>query len=78
MTAKVIHLIDQRTANRVPVIPAHALSPGGGAGGHARPALARPADFGHRPLQLPLYLLHAQVSIRQELSIFAEIRTFEL
>ena len=29
MTAKVIHLIDQRTANRVPVIPAHALSPSG-------------------------------------------------
>ena len=29
MTAKVIPLIDQRTANRVPVIPAHALSPSG-------------------------------------------------
>ena len=29
MTAKVIPLIDQRTANRVPVIPAHALSPDG-------------------------------------------------
>ena len=29
MTAKVIPLVDQRTANRVPVIPAHALSPSG-------------------------------------------------
>ena len=29
MTAKLIPIIDQRTANRVPVIPAHALSPGG-------------------------------------------------
>ena len=29
MTARVIRLIDQRTANRVPVIPAHGLSPGG-------------------------------------------------
>ena len=29
MIAKVIPLVDQRAASRVPVIPAHALSPGG-------------------------------------------------
>ena len=29
MTAKVSPLVDQRAARRVPVIPAHALSPGG-------------------------------------------------
>ena len=29
MTAKVIPLIDQRVANRLPTIPAHALSPSG-------------------------------------------------
>ena len=29
MTAKLIHLVDQRAASRTPVIPAHALSPGG-------------------------------------------------
>ena len=29
MIAKVIPLVDQRTASRVPVIPAHKLNPGG-------------------------------------------------
>ena len=29
MTAKVIPLVDQRTAKRAPVIPAHVVSPGG-------------------------------------------------
>ena len=29
MTAKAIPIVDQRAARRVPVIPAHALSPGG-------------------------------------------------
>ena len=32
MTAKVIPLVDQRAASRVPVIPAHRLSPGGALG----------------------------------------------
>ena len=78
MTAKVIPLVDQRAASRVPVIPVPRARPRRHTGGHARPALARPAYFGNRPLQLPLHLLHAQGSIRQGLPIFAEIRTVEL
>ena len=33
---------------------------------HARPGDARPAHLGHRPLQLPLHLLHAQGGLRAD------------
>ena len=34
-----------------------------------RPAAARPPDLGHRPLQLPLHLLHAEGGLRQRLPL---------
>ena len=37
----------------------------------ARPAAARPAHLGHRPLQLPLQLLHAEGSVRQAVRVSA-------
>ena len=36
---------------------------------HARPAAARPAHLGHRPLQLPLRLLHAEGRVRPRLPV---------
>ena len=36
---------------------------------HARPGAARPAHLGHRPLQLPLHLLHAQGGLRRGLRV---------
>ena len=39
-----------------------------------RPAAARPAHLGHRPLQLPLQLLHAEGGVRQALQLPAARR----
>ncbi|KAG1433941.1 hypothetical protein G6F57_021835 [Rhizopus arrhizus] len=39
--------------------------------GLARASAARPADLGHGPLQLPLHLLHAARSVRQQLHLHA-------
>ena len=36
---------------------------------HARPPAPRPADLGHRPLQLPLHLLHAEGGLRPGLPV---------
>ena len=36
---------------------------------HPGPAAARPADLGHRPLQLPLRLLHAEGGLRPRLPL---------
>ena len=47
MTTKIITIVDQRAASRVPVIPAYTPGPRRHARGHARPALARPAHFGN-------------------------------
>ena len=46
--------------------------------GHARPADARPAHLGHRPLQLPLHLLHAARGVRRELQVPAARRDPQL
>ena len=55
------------TRPRVPRIPEHAAPPTGLLADRAGPAAARPAHLGHRPLQLPLQLLHAQGGLRQRL-----------
>ena len=38
-------------------------------GRSSRPAAARPAHLGHRPLQLPLHLLHAARGVRRRLPV---------
>ena len=43
-----------------------------------RPAAARPAHLGHRSMQLPLQLLHAQGGLRQPPRVPAAVRAAEL
>src|SRR6266581_7030986 len=45
---------------------------------HARAQAARPAHLGHRPLQLPLHLLHAARRVRPRLRVSPEERFAEL
>src|SRR6266508_1113284 len=40
-----------------------------GDAGHTRPAAARPTHLRHRPLQLPLRLLHAEGGLRARLPV---------
>ena len=58
---------------------APAARPAGHARRHAGPAVARPAHLGHRPLQLPLRLLHAEGGVRRDYPFLprAELLTFE-
>ena len=67
--ANVIPIADLRYRAAVPPIPA-TLRPATGQLTDAlgRPA-ARPAHLGHRPLQLPLQLLHAQGGLRPRLRL---------
>ena len=45
---------------------------------HPRPAAARPAHLGHRPLQLPLRLLHAEGGLRPRLPLPRAARAADL
>ena len=67
MAERVIPLVDQRLTALAAGVPDAADRRHRLAVGHAGPAAARPAHLRHRPLQLPLQLLHAQGSLRQGL-----------
>ena len=62
-----------RTAVREPVVGPHrdfaSTMRGHGTARSTRTAAARPAHLRHRPLQLPLHVLHAQGSVRSRLRV---------
>ena len=86
------HLRIRSMATIIPLTDARALArrarrvarsaPGGHADRHARrharPAAARPAHLGHRPLQLPLRLLHAEGRVRPRLPVPAARRAADV
>ncbi len=78
MSDRIIPLVDARRA--IPLPDVGPLAPGARVADTLRPAAARPAHLGHRPLQLPLHLLHAEGRLRPGLQVPAAQRvaaTFE-
>ena len=69
MGETVIPLADLRYDGAGAAHPGATAARAGPAERPARPAAARPAHLGHRPLQLPLRLLHAQGGVRRHLPV---------
>ena len=78
MADKVIAVADHRYRASAPLHPGAPRRAHRRAARRAAAAAARPAHLGHRPLQLPLQLLHAEGGVRQRLRLPAAVVAAEL